>query len=154
MQNFKSCNPPTLLYSYFSNTGTLTVYFLKPSPGLIKESDCIAKNIVADYNDDGALVSFDLSDAANLLGCQFLNTNEVVDRKPSFVLGYKYFECTDSLIISFTPEDCVDYDTLATDDLAVNLRVSRLCAARVYGMVMERARLKICGFDKELFKSK
>jgi hypothetical protein len=92
--------------------GPLQGYYLKPSPGVIKESDCIAKNIVADYDDDGALVSFDLSDAANLQGCQFLNTNEVVDEKPFFVLQYRYFECTDSLIISFAREDCVDYDTL------------------------------------------
>jgi uncharacterized protein YuzE len=139
-----------MLYNSFSDTGTLTVYFLKPGPGLIKESYCIAKNIAVDYDDDGALISFDLFDAANLLGCQFLDTNKVVDGKPPFVLGYRYSEWTDSLTISFTLEDCVDYDTLATDDLAVNLRVSRHGAARVYGVVIERARSKICGFGKEL----
>ncbi len=105
----------SLQYRYFSETDTLSIFFVKAAPGLIDSTDDALPGLLVDYTDKEELVSVDIRMASRHTRAHFWDTAADVQDAPPLCLQTKYVAEEDSLTVSLVdnPQHC---KAVPTDD--------------------------------------
>ncbi|GIL84820.1 hypothetical protein Vretimale_14376 [Volvox reticuliferus] len=117
-----SCVRFNVSYRVYADTDTLALYFTKVTPGLIYNTDDIAPGVVADYSQDGRLVSLDINSAFKSTACHTFDSASVVDGKPPLTIQAEYDNRLDRLAVFLTQEKDIVKE-VKTEDADVNLGV-------------------------------
>jgi uncharacterized protein YuzE len=111
---------PDVVYRYYSDTDTLSIYFVKAIPGLIHVCDDVYDSVLIDYTVTRKIVSVDISAASNWIPCHFFEVpmdvhEATTDNKPAFQLHQKLDPVKDQLIVYFVKGPVLSTGVLASE---------------------------------------
>lgn len=107
-----------VVYRYYHDTDTLSIYFCKASPGVIATTEDIAPGVTVDYTSEGQVVSVDLSSVSKASSCLF----HAAEGKAQLAIHWDYEENKDYLSLYLHAKPDVT-NLLQTDDPNMTLGV-------------------------------
>lgn len=109
-------------YRYFHETDTLSVYFVKASPGLIDNTEDAVPGLLVDYTQEQKVVSFDIRLASVRTRAHFWDTATNVQAAPPLCLQTTYSPEANTFTVSFvdSPQHC---RSACTDDDRISIWV-------------------------------
>jgi uncharacterized protein YuzE len=112
---------PDVVYRYFCDTDTLSIYFVKAVPGLIHVGDDVYDSVLVDYTVSRKIVSVDISGASSWIPCHFFDVpldvdGGFIDNKPPFQLHQMLDPVKDQLIVYFVKDPALASDIATLDD--------------------------------------